>query len=206
LDEAMSTEPTTSAPTVDPVAFRIDQARTVLARRIPERFADAVADHPAVAGWVRRYLADPGDAPSLVLTGPTGVGKTRQCWGLLRSVVEGRARAGYGLRWQITTHPELNDELRPKPNNSHAYALEPYLEAELLVLDDLGAGKQSDWTGDSLHRLVDRRWANRLVTVYSTNLTRKQLTEAVGDRVVSRLADAEHVAIKGSDRRWAGAA
>lgn len=199
----MSPDPVTGAPTVDPVVFRIEQAHAVLARRIPPRFAAAAADHPAVAAWLRRYLADPAAAPSLVLTGPTGVGKTSQCWGLLRAAVEGHARTGHGLRWKFTTHPELNDELRPKPDGSHAWALQPYLEAELLVLDDLGAGKQSDWTGDSLHRLVDHRWAHQLVSVYSTNLTRAQLTEAVGDRVVSRLADANHVAIKGEDRRWA---
>lgn len=200
------TEPVTSLPTVDPVAFRVEQAQKVLSARIPARFAAATADYPAVDGWVRHYLTDPASVPSLVLTGPTGVGKTHQCWGALRRIVEGRARAGYGVRWRFTTHPELNDELRPKPDGSHASALDRYLEAELLVLDDLGAGKQTDWTGDSLHRLVDHRWAHQKVTLYSTNLTRKQLIEAVGDRVVSRLADAEHVAIKGGDRRWGLAA
>jgi len=194
-----------SAPTVDPVEFRASQARAVLASRVPAMFADATVEHPAVADWVRRYLADPTSVRSLLLSGPTGVGKTHHAWALLRQVVEGRAQAGKGLLWRFTSHPGLNDELRPKPDGRHAYALEPYLAAELLVLDDLGAGKQSEWTGDSLHRLVDHRWQHRLVTVYSTNLTAQQLTDAVGDRVVSRLADAERVVIKGDDRRWTGA-
>lgn len=202
----MSVDPTTGGPTVDPVAFRIEQAQKVLAARIPPRFADAAVEHEPVRRWVQRFLADPASAPSLVLTGPTGVGKTHACWGAVREIVEGRARAGLGLRWHATTHPELNDELRPKPDGSHAWALEPYLAAELLVLDDLGAGKQSEWTGDSLHRLVDHRWSHKLPSLFSTNLTRRALTDAVGDRVVSRLADAQHVAIKGEDRRWAGVA
>lgn len=188
---------------VDVVEFRTEQAAAVLAARIPPRFAVAVVDKAEVGAWVQRYLTDPDGAPSLVLTGPTGVGKTHQAWAAVRAVVEGRARAGKGVRWRATTHPDLNAEMRPKPDGSHAFALEPYLAAELLLFDDLGAGKQSDWTGDSLHRLVDHRWAYRLPTIYSTNLTRRQLIEAVGDRVVSRLADAEHVAIKGGDRRWA---
>lgn len=187
----------------DPVTFRTEQAREVLARVIPSRFAEAKPDHPEVADWVRRYLAVPTEAPSLVLVGPTGTGKTWQCWGAVRAVVEGLAATGRGLIWRATTHPDLNAALRPKPDQSHSWALDPYLEAELLFLDDVGAGKQSEWTGDSLYRLVDHRWSNRKTTIYSTNLTAKALTDAVGDRVVSRLVDAVHVAIKGTDRRWA---
>lgn len=188
---------------MDVVAFRVDQARATLAGRIPPRFAAAEVDRPDVARWVGRCLTGLEGAPPLVLTGPTGVGKTWQCWGALRAVVEGRAHTGQGTRWRATTHPDLNAEMRPKPDGSHAFALDPYLAAELLLFDDLGAGKQTDWTGDALYRLVDHRWAHHLPTIYSTNLTRVVLTEAVGDRVVSRLADAVHVAIKGGDRRWA---
>jgi DNA replication protein DnaC len=188
---------------VDAVTFRIEQAAAALAARIPPRFADATADHPEVLAWVRRYLAGPEGGPSLVLTGPTGVGKTHMAWGAVRAVVMARARAGHGTRWAATTGPDLNAQMRPKPDGSHAWALEPYLAAELLFFDDLGAGKQTDWTGDSLYRLVDHRWAYRRPTVWSTNLTRAALVEAVGDRVVSRLADAVHVAVKGGDRRWA---
>jgi DNA replication protein DnaC len=190
-------------PPFDPVAFRIDQARDVLARRVPARFADAKADHPEVADWVRRFLTAPSQAPSLMLVGPTGTGKTWQCWGAVRAIVEGMAAEGRGLIWRATSHPDLNAALRPKADNSHSFALEPLVEAELLMLDDVGAGKQSDWTGDALYRLIDHRWAHSKPTIYSTNLTPAALTEMVGDRVVSRLGDAVHVALKGTDRRWA---
>lgn len=192
-------------PEFDIVAFRTEQAREVLNRRVPGRFAEAKPDNPDVADWVARYLAAPTEAQSLVLVGPTGTGKTYQCWGALRAVVEGLAATGRGLTWRATTHPDLNAAMRPKSDNSHNGALEMYMEAELLMLDDLGAGKQSEWTGDALYRLVDHRWSNQKTTIYSTNLTPTALTDAVGDRVVSRLADALRVTIKGTDRRWAAA-
>lgn len=196
------TEHQEPGPVVDPVEFRTQQARTVLERHIPARFADATITDPQITDWAATYLTNPAEAPSLLLTGPTGVGKTHTCWAILRHLTTSRAAAGVGLRWQFTTHPDLNDRTRPKPDESHAYALDPYQNAEFLILDDLGAGKQSEWTGDALHRLVDHRWAHQLVTVYSTNLTSKDLTEAVGDRVVSRLADTLRVVITGQDRRW----
>jgi len=191
---------------LDLVEFRREQATNALTKRIPPRFAAATADHPAVADWVRRYLADPTNCPPLLLAGPVGAGKTHQCWGAVRAIVEARASNGLGTNWKATTHPDLNAEMRPKPDNSHVWALDRYLNTELLMFDDLGAGKQSEWTGDSLYRLVDHRWCHQLPTVYSTNLTPDQLAESLGDRVVSRLADAVRVTMKGSDRRWEQAA
>jgi DNA replication protein DnaC len=191
-------------PPFDLIAWRIEQARTVLTRRTPPRFADAQATDPDLGAWARRYIADPAQPP-IVLAGPTGVGKTWQAYGALRTIVEGLANRGLGLNWRATNHPDLNDKLRPKPDGSHTWALDPYLETDLLLLDDLGAGRQTEWTGDSLYRLVDHRWANDKPTIYSTNLNATELTAIVGDRVVSRLADAQRITIKGEDRRWSGA-
>lgn len=193
-------------PKFDLIAWRLEQARLVSEALVPSRFAAATPDHPDVAAWVRRYLDDPGSCPSLLLSGPTGTGKTWQMFGALRAILEARARDGFGLAFRVTSQPDLNDAMRVKPDGSHAYALDPYLACDLLLLDDLGTGKQTDWTGDSLYRLVDHRWTNRLPSVFTTNLTPAQLSEAVGDRIVSRLADAVRVAMKGADRRWSGAA
>lgn len=186
----------------DPVAHRLEAYTGRLEREVPAIFAEARADHPQVRAWLARHLADPTDAPWLMLTGNTGTGKTHQAYGLLREIALAAARANRRCRWRFTTHPNLNAEMRPKPDESHTFALEPYLEADLLILDDVGAGKQSDFTSETLTRLVDHRWAGRLPTVYTTNLTADQLEQAVGDRVLSRMADATVVALTGPDRRW----
>jgi DNA replication protein DnaC len=191
-------------PRFDLVSWRLEQAQQIIADLVPTRFADAQPDHPDVTAWVRRYIADPGTCPSLLLSGPTGTGKTWQMFGALKVILVERAHRAEGLSFRVTSQPDLNDAMRPKPDGSNAWALEPYLTTHLLLLDDLGAGKQTDWTGDSLYRLVDHRWANSLPSIFTTNLTAANLTAAVGDRIVSRLADAVRVPMKGADRRWAG--
>jgi DNA replication protein DnaC len=198
VDPALAVEP----PPFDPVAHRLENANAVLAATIPGRFADATVTDRTVAEWVNRFLADPATTPSLFLSGATGVGKSWLMWAALRDIMLERARRGEGLAFRATSHPDLNDRLRPKSDGSHGQALDPFLSAELVLLDDLGAGKQSAWTGDSLYRLVDHRWANCLPMIFTTNLPLAALTEAVGDRVVSRLGDAVRVAVRGDDRRW----
>lgn len=184
------------------VEFRREQAESIIASHVPARFEDATASNPDIAEWVEKFLADPKTCPTLLVVGPTGTGKTWQLYGALKAILRGLAEQGLGCDFRTTSHPDLNDAMRPKPDQSHAYALEPYLKAQLVLIDDLGTGKQTEWTGDSLYRLVDHRWSNQLPSMFTTNLTAAKFTEAVGDRVASRLADGVRVPIKGEDRRW----
>lgn len=177
--------------------FYTRQIADVIHTRWAGRY-DTAEPNAKVAAWIGKHLAAPTDHPTLVLGGDTGTGKTHQAVAALRVLATERP----GLRWQATTHADLGDELRPRRDDSHEDALDPYLEAELLVLDDLAAGMSTAWTTDCIQRLVDRRWTRRLATIYTTNLDVDQLRNAVGDRVVSRLGDATHVNLGGSDRRW----
>ncbi len=191
-------------PPFDPTQWRRDNYRAWLEREIPARFAAAQPDHPLVRAWVRQQIDQPGVRPALLMGGNTGVGKTWQAYGALKALVMAAASENRRCRWQVVTHPDLNAQMRPQPDGSHTHALEKFLAADIVVLDDLGAGKQTDWTADSLVRLVDHRWSNALVTIYSTNLTPADLSASLGDRIVSRLADACRVALDGDDRRWLG--
>lgn len=194
--------PVADDPPFNPAEWRTTNTHIALNRTIDARFRDAETDHPAVVAWTNRYLANPAATPALLIAGPTGVGKSHQAHGALRRIALNRAAANQPFTWRITSHPALNDRLRPKPDGAHAYALDPYLTADLVLFDDLGAGKHTDWTEDAIYRLVDYRWAQQLPTIYSTNLTASQLEASVGARVVSRIADATRVAITGADRRW----
>lgn len=193
-----------------PTAFLADLAHAEFAAGLDARFVNAQADHPQVLDWVDRYRAAPRSAPSLLLIGSTGSGKTHQAVGALRAVVLAAATAGRRLTWRFTTHPDFNADMRPAADDRHLHLFDRCLRADVLVLDDLGAGMVSEWTGDTLHRLVNRRWANCQATIFTSNLPprpngaedrRPNLLDAVGDRIASRLADGIVVRMVGDDRR-----
>jgi hypothetical protein len=185
----------------DPVGWRLRQAEALLAYELGSTFADARADHPTVADWVRQHRGDPTRLPWLTLMGATGVGKTWQACGVVREVALTEARANRRCRWRMVTHADLSDQLRPKPDQSHAYVLDRYEQADLLVLDDLGSGSLTDFGVEGTHRLLDYRYRRRLPTVITTNLSFEDLVKAFGARVPSRLTEGTVVVLVCPDRR-----
>lgn len=194
--------PVADEPPFDPVAWRLEHYGRLLAAEIPEEFAAAKPEHPEVVVWLERHRADPLAFPALMLSGNLGVGKTQHAYGCLRHLAGHAARANRDFRWRFTTFADMNASMRPKPDGSNAYALDPLLEVEFLILDDVGAGKASDFTIENITRVVDHRWAHRMATIYTTNLDVNLLEAAVGQRAVSRLATATQVDLLGPDRRF----
>jgi DNA replication protein DnaC len=58
---------------------------------------------------------------------------------------------------------------------------------ELLVLDDLGADRDADWSMERLHRLIKHRHMHELVTIITTNLKPTALGAYVGEGTASRM-------------------
>ena len=81
---------------------------------------------------------------------------------------------------------------------------------DLLVLDDFGQERATDFVLEELERIVDWRYRNRLPIAVSTNLTVGQMSSAqkYGERAISRWAEScELVQVGGGDyRRKVGAA
>jgi DNA replication protein DnaC len=185
----------------DPDAWLLEQTEAALRDTVPGRFANAIVDHQVVAEWVARFVADWRAAPSLLLAGEPGTGKTHLAFAALRAVALDAAQRRQPVRFRVVTHPHLNHQLRPKADTTHEHVLERYETVDLLLLDDIGAGRQTDWTADGLYRLVDHRWSTPLPSIYTTNLSPEDLAEAVSPRVVSRIFDGMRVHLRGADRR-----
>ncbi|MEU6029708.1 ATP-binding protein [Streptomyces tauricus] len=182
-------------------------------RRIPARYRGALADHPQITAWAaqiaRAGRPGPAGAPgiseggSLLIVGPTGTGKTHQAYGAIRTLLH----RGVRLRWEATTSADLHARLRPSSRTGHdsERELQALARCPLLLLDDLGAAKASEWTEELTYRLINHRYEHLLPTLITTNLPTAELRTTLGDRVASRLAEmTERVILTGPDRRREG--
>lgn len=72
----------------------------------------------------------------------------------------------------------------------------------LLMIDDIGAEKLSDWVLETFYLLVNKRYEEVLPTIFTSNLPLKDLAEKIGDRTVSRIVEScEVFPLEGADKR-----
>lgn len=215
--------PIDDAPTPDepghPEYHRRTRAEFALKRwetATPPRYRRSDATLPEVQAWADDVATDPDTAGSLLLTGTTGTGKTYQAYGALRRIAAAGSTHPYEIR--AITAADMYGLLRPKGSDrGMEEELRRLVKVPLLLLDDLGAAKNSEWTEDVTGRLINERYNKCRPTIYTSNLPARpaldehgrplgpSLTSALGERIVSRLSEDTHViAMTGTDRRRGG--
>lgn len=191
----------------------LTRQESLLKKNLPARFRDAVANEPEVVKWVKAVVQTALDArrqvprilsgPSLLLLGPTGTGKTFQAYGAIRAL----SMSGVGVSWMVVTAADFYASLRPRPGVDSESEFRKVADIDLLVLDDLGAAKDSEWNEEINYRLINHRYEQELPTIITTNVPPRQLSEKLGERVTSRLIEmCARVVLRGPDRRQEGKA
>ena len=80
------------------------------------------------------------------------------------------------------------------------------MKTPLLLLDDLGGHKPSEWREETIFKIIDYRYNEEKPTIVTSNLAPNEIGDVVGGKVASRLAeDATIVALNGEDRRRSAA-
>lgn len=180
---------------------RVNAALTKFERTAPPRYLTATTDHPVVCDWADRVAADITQAPSLMLWGGTGTGKTHAAFGAVRRIaLTGPARFGF----LATTFPDLYAALRPGGGNDdeRERLMRRVLTVPVLLLDDLGTTKSSLWTEETTYRIVNHRYNRMLPVIITSNEPPAALPELLGDRIASRLIEmTTRVEMTGADRR-----
>jgi DNA replication protein DnaC len=171
---------------------------------VPRRFLQARKGDfdPKVFHAAEEFLA--GRREGIFVHGPTGTGKTHFAVAALAEILSTVERGSA----RFVTVPALLMEIRAMHKDSSPCAEEElirrFADIEILVLDDLGAEKGSEWAMQSLCLIIDRRYSDMRRTVITSNLGLDGVAERLGERIASRIAGmCRVVRLEGNDRRIA---
>jgi len=156
--------------------------RMVAQARIPERYRHCTLDDfvPSYAGknsslesallqarnFVKAYPVET-NGKGLLLLGSVGLGKTHLAVGILQALIAERGAKGLfcdyrDLLKQIQDSYGRNDV-------SERQVLAPVFDAEVLVIDELGAAKPTEWVWDTVQHILNTRYNDRKTTIITTN-------------------------------------
>lgn len=151
------------------------------------------------------------DNRSLFLSGANGIGKTYKAAGILCNWIE---KLNYKQLMDCHTFgntcpifitvPELLMKIRNcfSLQQCEESVVEKYSHCPVLVLDDLGVEKTTEWALQTLYIILNNRYSNYMQTIITSNLSIEEISEKLGDRIASRIAGmCKIVKLTGKDRR-----
>jgi DNA replication protein DnaC len=188
--------------------------RRIAEARIPQRYANCTLENydthfpsadPSLKiallqarNFVKTYPLET-DGKGLMLTGSIGVGKTHLAIGILQSLIAERGARGLFYDYRDLLKEVQNSYDRNNSLNERE-VLAPVFEAEVLVLDELGAAKPTEWVWDTVAHILNTRYNDRRTTIITTNYANLaplgqevrgpravMREETLGDRVTERM-------------------
>ena len=145
----------------------------------------------------------------LLLMGPCGVGKTHLAVAALIEIINSNKNG----RLLFSNFQDLIQEIQASFDSdqvqSKSEILRPLLEADLLVLDELGSQKPTTFVQDILYYVINTRYNEERATIFTTNYVdepadgkEENLSQRIGNRLRSRLYEmAPMVKMSGKDHR-----
>jgi DNA replication protein DnaC len=194
------------------------RAKLIEAALIPRRYSECLlAGYKPAKGNGSQLLAFnyafrlvreyPEVDRGLLFMGTCGVGKTHLSVAILRGLIEKGASCLFYEFGSLLK--EIQNSYNPATQNSELSALAPVFEADVLVLDELGASKPTDWVRDTMMQIINTRYNDKKLTIFTTNYLDSRRSEReetlenrIGVRLRSRLYEmCKAVLIEGGDYR-----
>ena len=175
-----------------------ERIKARIIKRIPLRFKDAELQNSGEA--VQDYFNKKKyKEKGLFLFGKVGVGKTYDIYALTKSLLK------ENMDVQVFNLPRLLNVIRAsfskqevynEDADDYSYAfvkdmsdIEKLINVEVLMIDDIGAEKPSDWVAETLYHLINSRYEKMKTTIFTSNLNLDELAERINHRIITRIAD-----------------
>jgi DNA replication protein DnaC len=180
--------------------------RLLKAARIPRRHAACTFDNYHVPPgsslhWAlmkaKTLVNDyPAVDRGLLLTGSVGVGKTHLAVAILRGLI---AKGVSCLFCEFgSLLKQIQDSYNPISKTSELRVLAPVYQAEVLVLDELGSTIPTDWVRDTMYQIINKRYNDKKLTIFTTNYLdapriEKTQESEVSSRTFSKKGSSERI-------------
>jgi DNA replication protein DnaC len=152
----------------------------------------------------------------LLLTGSVGVGKTHLAVGIVQALIVEKAVHALFCDYRELLK-RIQESYNPQVASTELQILKPIFDAEVLILDELGAQKPTDWVWDTVALILNTRYNDKRTTLITTNypnapaalarsadkvIREETLGDRIGERMRSRLAEmCVEVEMRGNDLR-----
>jgi DNA replication protein DnaC len=168
----------------------------------------------AVEKWAAEY---PLDRTGLLLIGPSGVGKTHLSVAALKLLMK-KGVGGIFCDYRELLK-QIQNSYNPSVQATELGVLKPIFESDVVILDDLGAVKPSEWVWDTVSLVLNTRYNNNRTTIITANFEdgparnvtisgahaagrQDTLGDRIGERMRSRLFEMCHlIHVDGKDYR-----
>ncbi len=132
-----------------------------------------------------RFVEDyPVEKTGLLFVGSVGVGKTHLAVGIIKDLIREK-----GIHCLFCDYRELlksiQNSYNPSVQATEMEILRPVFEAEVLVLDELGAVRSTEWVFDTVNYLLNSRYNDNKTTIITTNFPDGEETNAEIDNLRS---------------------
>lgn len=178
-----------------------DRAQALLAAaRIPKRYEHCELSNFEFEGPYRslgsarmaacRFVEEyPSENTGLLFVGGVGVGKTHLAVGIIKELI-----ASKGIPCLFYDYRELLKQIQNSYNQSvqatELEVLRPVFETEVLVLDELGAVKPTQWVWDTVSLVLNTRYNDNRTTVITTNFENLKERDRPHNNASSQSAEA----------------
>jgi len=153
-----------------------------------------------IINYCLAFSSDTEQSASIYLHGNVGSGKTLLAAKMLLRATMMAISSWAENEWRWSPHvpairlrsvPALLTEIRGTfgGSGSATSIINEYSNLAWLALDDIGAEKPSEWVCDVLFQIVDERYGRRRPTIFTSNLSLRELSERLGERIADRVME-----------------